>query len=79
MMYGRDAYSEALSLLSAPAMKVAYILVAWSFFFHLIAGIRHLAFDAGRGFDRRISKLTALSTFLLSALLAIGFGFSAIF
>ena len=47
-----SAYATVTGLLSGPLGQVA--LIAWSaaFFFHLANGVRHLVWDAGRGFEK---------------------------
>jgi len=55
---GAAAYAAAMEALVSPLGLL--VLCGWifAFFFHLLNGIRHLFWDAGRGFeaaDRRIS------------------------
>jgi succinate dehydrogenase / fumarate reductase cytochrome b subunit len=49
---GPDAYSNALRMLRSPIGLL--ILFGWtfSFTFHLLNGVRHLFWDAGKGFER---------------------------
>jgi succinate dehydrogenase / fumarate reductase cytochrome b subunit len=42
----------------------------WSLVFHLLNGIRHLAWDVGYGFKVRTAKLTAALVYVGSLLLA---------
>jgi succinate dehydrogenase / fumarate reductase, cytochrome b subunit len=46
------AYAEVAGIVGAPWFKLP--LVAWTFcfFYHLANGVRHLAWDAGLGFDK---------------------------
>jgi succinate dehydrogenase / fumarate reductase cytochrome b subunit len=49
---GPATYADVLGLYASPLFKL--LLVGWTycFFFHLANGIRHLAWDVGKGFDR---------------------------
>jgi succinate dehydrogenase / fumarate reductase, cytochrome b subunit len=49
---GADSYASAMRIFASPIGLL--FLCAWSFafFFHLLNGIRHLFWDAGRGFER---------------------------
>jgi succinate dehydrogenase / fumarate reductase cytochrome b subunit len=44
---------------------------AWALAFHLLQGIRHLAWDLGYGFKKETARLTALLVIGLSLLLAL--------
>jgi succinate dehydrogenase / fumarate reductase cytochrome b subunit len=49
----------------------------WSLAFHLVNGIRHLAWDSGFGFDVRTANRTGVGAVALSLLLAIAvFGYA---
>jgi succinate dehydrogenase cytochrome b subunit len=49
---GSEAYADVRAIYATPWFKAP--LVAWTFcfFFHLANGVRHLAWDVGKGFDR---------------------------
>ena len=51
--------------------KFISISLCWTFSFHILNEIRHLIWDAGYGFDLKISKITGYATLILSFLLAI--------
>ena len=51
--------------------KFISISLCWTFSFHILNEIRHLIWDAGYGFDLKISKITGYVTLILSFLLAI--------
>ena len=59
------------SLLNSRFGKFLSISLCWTFSFHILNEIRHLAWDAGYGYDPKISKLTGYATLVLSFLLAI--------
>lgn len=49
---GPDSYASAVRVLASPIGLL--ILLGWtfSFMFHLLNGVRHLFWDAGKGFER---------------------------
>ena len=51
--------------------KFISISLCWTFSFHILNEIRHLIWDAGYGFDPKISKITGYATLILSFLTAI--------
>ena len=51
--------------------KFISISLCWTFSFHILNEIRHLIWDAGYGFDLKITKITGYVTLILSFLLAI--------
>jgi succinate dehydrogenase / fumarate reductase cytochrome b subunit len=56
---GAGAYTGYMELLGSPLGKLVLIGLTVSIFYHLAAGVRHLVFDTGRGFDPKIADLTA--------------------
>lgn len=44
-LQSQDGFEQAMSYLDHWAVKVLMLLVAWAFFHHLYAGLRHLAHD----------------------------------
>ena len=51
--------------------KFFIIFLSWSFSFHILNEIRHLAWDIGYGFDLKISQITGIITIFGSFILAI--------
>ena len=51
--------------------KFFIIFLSWSFSFHMLNEIRHLAWDMGYGFDLKISQITGIITIFGSFILAI--------
>jgi succinate dehydrogenase / fumarate reductase cytochrome b subunit len=56
---GARAYAQARTLLALGVFKIAYALMLAAFAYHLIAGLRHLIWDTGRGLDRVSSRRSA--------------------
>jgi len=50
---GPQAYSAAQSALASPVGRIVLFAVTFAFFLHLCGSIRHLAWDAGYGFELR--------------------------
>ena len=49
---GPGSYAAATRLLVSPVGLVVLLGWTFSFFYHLLNGVRHLFWDAGRGFER---------------------------
>jgi succinate dehydrogenase / fumarate reductase cytochrome b subunit len=49
---GPDSYAAAARLLVSPLGLVVLLGWTFSFLFHLLNGVRHLFWDAGKGFER---------------------------
>jgi succinate dehydrogenase / fumarate reductase, cytochrome b subunit len=49
---GADAYASAMRIFASPIGLLLLCGWTFAFFFHLLNGIRHLFWDAGRGFER---------------------------
>lgn len=66
---GTDAYGQFTKLTASPIGLVVLIGLTWSFFQHLLSGIRHLVMDSGAGLELGINKTLAILTILGSMLL----------
>ncbi|MDE2485953.1 MAG: succinate dehydrogenase, cytochrome b556 subunit [Alphaproteobacteria bacterium] len=60
---GPDAYATFKAVLGSPIGKVVMFGLTLSFFYHLANGIRHLAWDAGKGFEVRTADATSVVVF----------------
>ena len=49
---GPDSYAAAARLFASPIGLVVLLGWTFSFLFHLLNGVRHLFWDAGKGFER---------------------------
>jgi succinate dehydrogenase / fumarate reductase, cytochrome b subunit len=49
---GPDSYAAAVRLLASPIGLAVLLGWTFSFLFHLLNGVRHLFWDAGKGFER---------------------------
>lgn len=66
---GADAYASFAKAATSPVGLVVLIGLTWSFFQHLLSGIRHLVMDTGGAFELRINKTFAILTIVGSVLL----------
>jgi succinate dehydrogenase / fumarate reductase cytochrome b subunit len=69
---GPAAYGDFTRAAAHPLGKIVLFGFVWSLAFHLLNGLRHLAWDVGYGFKVPTAKLTALLAYVLSVLIAIG-------
>ncbi len=69
---GPEAYAVFARAAGHPAGEIVLFGLLWSLAFHLLNGIRHLAWDLGYGFRMPTSRLTAALVFLFSFVLAAG-------
>ena len=56
---GARSYARAAQLLTAPLARLVYAALIVAFSYHLVAGIRHLVWDTGRGLERTQSQRSA--------------------
>jgi succinate dehydrogenase / fumarate reductase, cytochrome b subunit len=66
---GADAYEGFTKVVSSPIGLIILVGLTWSFFQHLLSGIRHLVMDTGAAFELGINKTFAIMTIVGSLLL----------
>lgn len=66
---GPDAYSIFQRVANSPIGLVVLVGLSWSFFQHLLSGIRHLVMDTGAAFELGTNKRSAILTIVGSVLL----------
>ena len=69
---GPEAYRTFTDLAASWIGQIVLFGFAWSLAYHLMNGIRHLAWDTGYGFDVKTATRTSWLVIVLSLLLAIG-------
>ncbi len=76
---GADAFATVSRLYGSGLFKV--LLVGWTFcfFYHLANGVRHLAWDAGYGFDPARIRLTGRIVIGVALVATAAFAYAAIF
>ena len=75
LLLGQNNYQTIQIFLNTIFGKFAVISLCWTFSFHILNEIRHLIWDAGYGFDLKISKITGIIAFVGSFVLTILFYF----
>jgi succinate dehydrogenase / fumarate reductase, cytochrome b subunit len=68
---GPDAYATFTSAATHPLGLVVLVGLTWSFFQHLLTGIRHLIMDTGAIFELGINKTSAVLTFIGAVVLTV--------
>lgn len=66
---GPDAFAQFTKAANHPLGMIVLIGLTWSFFQHLLSGIRHLVMDTGAAFELGINKTFAVLTIVGSVLL----------
>ena len=70
---GPEAYARFTKVATHPIGLVVLIGITWSFFQHLLSGVRHLVMDTGATFEldtnNRFAILTIVGSVMLTALL----------
>jgi succinate dehydrogenase / fumarate reductase cytochrome b subunit len=56
---GARAYARAQQVLGSDVAKLVYVALIAAFSYHLLAGIRHLVWDTGRGMEKAQSQRSA--------------------
>jgi succinate dehydrogenase / fumarate reductase cytochrome b subunit len=72
---GTRAYENAHEILSAGIFKLVYAGLLVAFCYHLVAGMRHLVWDTGRGLERAQSKRSAAIVVTVSIALMLALGY----
>lgn len=75
LLLGQNSYQTIQIFLNTIIGKFAVISLCWTFSFHILNEIRHLIWDAGYGFDLKISKITGIIALVGSFVLTILFYF----
>ena len=75
LFYGENLYRSFEIVLNTFFGKFLIISLCWTFSFQILNEIRHLAWDAGFGFDLKVARITGAITLLGSLILTILFYF----
>jgi succinate dehydrogenase / fumarate reductase cytochrome b subunit len=68
---GQDSFANFVSISTSPVGKIVLIGLTWSFFQHLLTGIRHLVMDTGAIFELGVNKTSAVLTFIGAVVLTL--------
>ena len=66
--YGSDCYGYIMACMHHPVGKLMGFLSIYTFFYHLLNGLRHLGWDMIWGFDLKTTYLTGWGVVALSFL-----------
>jgi succinate dehydrogenase / fumarate reductase cytochrome b subunit len=69
---GPEAFNQFINLLITPLGEVVMFGFVWSLAYHLLNGIRHLAWDLGYGFALPTANKSGLVVIAGSLILAVG-------
>ena len=73
LLLGGESYEIINSFFKSFLGKFLVISLCWTFSFHILNELRHLAWDLGYGFDLKTSKITGVLTLVGSFFLTILF------
>ncbi len=68
---GAHAYARAQQLLGSGPAKLVYVGLIAAFCYHLVAGVRHLIWDTGRGLEKAQSQRSAWLVIAAAILLTV--------
>lgn len=66
-----ESFDAAMQPFTTPFGKLVLLVLAWSYLFHLLAGLRHLAIDLHIGIQLAPARSSAAVTLVLSVLLTL--------
>ncbi|MEM9495723.1 MAG: succinate dehydrogenase, cytochrome b556 subunit [Pseudomonadota bacterium] len=75
---GAEAFAPVGAFFASPFGNFVIFGYIWSLCFHLLAGIRYLYFDSGRGLGPKTATQTSIAIFAGSIVLAILIGLAAL-
>ena len=70
---GAQAYAQAQQVLAHPLAKLVLAFFSFAFFFHLMNGVRHLVWDAGYGFEKKVARRSGWTVFLGAIAVTVAF------
>ena len=73
LSFGESNYELFLLIINSFFGKFILIGFTWSMSFHLLSGIRHLAWDLGYGFEIKTANISGIIVIILSLILTIMF------
>ena len=66
---GAESYADAQVVFAHPLARVALVGFSFAFFYHLMNGVRHLAWDVGHGFEKSQARTSGWLVFIGSLVL----------
>ena len=71
LVFGETSYEFTKLFLHSFLGKFMIIALCWTFSFHILNEIRHLAWDLGYGFDLKVSKITGVIVIIGSFIMTV--------
>jgi succinate dehydrogenase / fumarate reductase cytochrome b subunit len=68
---GPVPYAHATAILGSPPFQLALLGTSIAFSYHLLNGIRHLFWDAGRGFEKSTARASGRSVAVAAVVLGV--------
>ncbi len=68
---GPEAYAEYLGLMGSWLGRLMLFGIVFSIFYHMAAGVRHLVWDSGHGFEPRTAKMSAIAAMAFGLVAAV--------
>ena len=66
---GAASYARAQALFAHPLFHAFLVVLAWSFSYHFLAGMRHLILNAGYGLERRTARISGIAVIIATTIL----------
>ena len=70
---GPEYYATFSELMTTPLGYVVLVGLSWSFFNHLMSGLRHFVLDIGAGYELNTNRFWSIALPLIAILLTAGF------
>jgi len=75
LSFGESNYELFLLIINSFFGKFILIGFTWSMSFHILSGIRHVAWDLGYGFEIKTANISGIIVIICSLVLTIYFGY----
>ncbi|HWA68966.1 MAG TPA: succinate dehydrogenase, cytochrome b556 subunit [Rhizomicrobium sp.] len=63
---GPEGYDSFHAVMDTPLGLLVLFAITWSLAYHFFSGVRHLAWDLGYGFDKKVAERNSVLVFALS-------------
>ena len=68
---GPERYADYMGLLAHPLGLLVLFGLSVAYFYHLAGGLRHLVWDAGKGFNPKLADMTGLAAMVFAVAAAL--------
>ncbi|MDG6078326.1 succinate dehydrogenase, cytochrome b556 subunit [Erythrobacter litoralis] len=73
MAAGAGAYDTFAFVMGSPIGIIVLIGLSWTFFTHMLSGLRHFVLDIGAGYELSVNKTWSMVVFALGIILTVLF------